>query len=44
MKTDYVVVLLLALSLTASALFAYFLLSEDDASQAALVTRSAPGA
>jgi hypothetical protein len=39
MKTDYVVILLLALSFTASGLLAYFLLSED-ASQAAVVTRS----
>ena len=39
MKTDYVVVLLLALSLSASALLAYFLLGED-APEAAAVTRS----
>ena len=41
MKTDYVVVLLLALSLSASALLAYFLLSEDG-SEVAAVTRSIP--
>jgi hypothetical protein len=43
MKTDYVVVLLLALSLTASAMMAYFVLS-DDASQSAALTLSAPRA
>lgn len=42
MKPDYIVVLLLALSLTASALMAYFMLSDD--AQAAAVASSTPRA
>ena len=42
MKPDYVVVLLLALSLTVSALLAYFMLSDD--AETAAVTFAAPRA